>query len=459
MRVSQPAPRVSDLLITRLEAVPISGWHVRPRLVVGSATFFDAFDTLTLAFVLPALVAPWNLSSTHIGALIAAGYLGQLVGALIFGEVAERYGRVRAIAAATALMSAIGIACVTSDGFWSLLVLRFIQGVGIGGEMPVAAVYVNELSRAKGRGRFLLMYELVFPIGLLLAAQIGAVVVPTVGWQAMFLIGGIPGLVVAGLVWQLPESPRWLIANKRFVEAEGIINSMEAAGGLPPLAVVATFTGPARVPLPNDQPSVPRWGDLLSRGYGIRTLVVWVLWAVAGFVTNGLVNWMPTLYSSVYGLPLAQSLRAATLNNVAQILILLVCALTIDRVGRKHWTVTCFVAGAVLMTLLGWFGADSVIFVMATTTVAYGIVSSINAVLYLYTPEIYPTRFRARATGAATCWVRLSSAAGQLLVGYLVDVQGPSSVFLMFAGVSMVGALGATLMLETRNRPLEEIAG
>jgi putative MFS transporter len=325
--------------------------------------------------------------------------------------------------------------------------------------MPVAAVYINELSRAEGRGRFLLMYELVFPIGLLLAAQIGTVVVPTLGWQAMFLIGGIPGLAVAGLVWRLPESPRWLIAKGRFVEAEGIINSMEASGGRTSHAVVASSTRPTRVPLPDDQPSPPRWSDLLSRVYGSRTLVVWVLWAVAGFVTNGLVNWMPTLYSSIYSLPLAQSLRAATLNNVAQILILIACALTIDRVGRKPWTVTCLAAGAALMTLLGWFGVHSIVAVIAITTVTYGIVSSINAVLYLYTPEIYPTRFRARATGAATCWVRLSSAAGQLLVGYLVGAQGPGSVFLMFAGVSMVGTLDATLMLETRNRPLEEIAG
>src|SRR5216683_7096003 len=92
-------------LIARLESVPFSRWHLRARMVVGSATFFDAFDALSLAFVLPVLVPQWRLSSAQIGWLIAAGYLGQFVGALVFGTLAERFGRVRSAAGATALMS------------------------------------------------------------------------------------------------------------------------------------------------------------------------------------------------------------------------------------------------------------------------------------------------------------------------------------------------------------------
>ena len=73
--------------------MPFSRWHLRARLIVGSATFFDAFDTLSLAFVLPLLVREWHLAPAQIGALIAAGYLGQLAGALLFGALAERLGR------------------------------------------------------------------------------------------------------------------------------------------------------------------------------------------------------------------------------------------------------------------------------------------------------------------------------------------------------------------------------
>ena len=118
----------------------------------------------------------------------------------------------------------------------------------------------------------------------------------------------------------------------------------------------------------------------------------------------------------------------------------------------------CFVVGAALLFSLGFFGAGSVTAVIALVTLSYGIVGSVNTVLYLYTPEIYPTRMRAIGTGAASCWLRLASAAGPLLVGYLVLARGPAAVFLMFAGAAVIGLVAATLALETRNRRLEDIA-
>ena len=143
--------------------------------------------------------ALWGISAVEIGWLIAAGYLGQFAGALLFGALAERYGRVRSAAGATALMSVMSLACALAGNFPALLALRLVQGIGVGGEMPVAAVYINELSKAHGRGRFFLLYEMIFPVGLMVTGQVGALVVPTLGWQVMFLIGGIPGLVDRGV--------------------------------------------------------------------------------------------------------------------------------------------------------------------------------------------------------------------------------------------------------------------
>ena len=439
-------------LLARLEAVPFSRWHVRARIVVGSATFFDAFDALSLAFVLPVLVRLWRITPAEIGWLIAIGYLGQFVGALIFGGLAERYGRVRSIAGATALMSAMSISCAFAGNFSTLLTLRLIQGIGVGGEMPVAAAYINELSKARGRGRFFLLYELIFPIGLMMTGQIGALLVPALGWQVMFLIGGIPGALITLLLLRLPESPRWLISKGRLQEAAGVISRIDATVPWPESGI--GHRGPA--PVAAKEPS--RAGELLSEAYRSRTLVVWTLWASAYFITNGLNNWMPTLYGSVYHLSLGDALRAGTFNNVAQVAILVCCAFAIDRVGRRRWTVAGFVAGALLLAMLGTFAAHSVTAVIALVTISYGIVGSVNAVLYLYTPEIYPTRMRAIGTGAATCWLRLASAAGPLFVGYLVAASGTAAVFLMFATAGVIGAAAAFGMLETRNKRLEELA-
>ena len=443
-------------LLGRLERLPFSRWHLRARLIVGSATFFDAFDALSLAFVLPVLVRLWHITPAEIGWLIAIGYLGQFVGALLFGSLAERYGRIPSVAGATAVMSFMSIACALAGNFGTLLTLRLIQGIGVGGEMPVAATYINELSKAQGRGRFFLLYELIFPIGLMMTGQIGAVLVPALGWQIMFLIGGIPGLLVTALLLRLPESPRWLIAKGRVADANAVIREIEAV--TPGAGIGDAGSEPAidsRIPTAESR---SRATELLASAYRARTLTVWTLWACAYFITNGLNNWMPTLYSSVYHLSLGEALRAGTFNNVAQVAILIVCAFAIDAVGRRRWTVLGFVAGGMLLATLGTFAAHSVTAVIALVTVSYGIVGSVNAVLYLYTPEIYPTRIRALGTGAATCWLRLASAAGPVFVGYLVAAQGTAAVFLMFAAAGIIGAVAALAMLETRNKRLEDLA-
>jgi putative MFS transporter len=459
-RASDPAADGASL-VARLESIPFSRWHLRARLVVGSATFFDAFDALSLAFVLPVLVRLWAITPAQIGWLIAIGYLGQFVGALVFGAVAERYGRIRSVAGATAVMSLMSIACALAGNFGTLLTLRLIQGIGVGGEMPVAATYINELSKARGRGRFFLLYELIFPIGLMTTGQIGAVLVPTLGWQVMFLIGGIPGLLITVFLLRLPESPRWLISKGRVAEADGVIREIEAAAsgfGTRGLGVESLPATDSRRPASDNGTIRARAAELFSGPYRARTLIVWLLWAAAYFITNGLNNWMPTLYSSVYHLSLEAALRAGTFNNIAQVAILIVCAFAIDSVGRRRWTLLGFIAGGVLLAMLGTFAAHSVTAVMALVTLSYGIVGSVNAVLYLYTPEIYPTRMRALGTGAATCWLRLASAAGPVFVGYLVAARGTAAVFLMFAGAGAIGAAAALGMLETRNRKLEELA-
>jgi putative MFS transporter len=439
-------------LLARLESIPFSRWHLRARLIVGSATFFDAFDALSLAFVLPVLVRLWAITPAQIGWLIAIGYLGQFVGALVFGALAERYGRIRSVAGATALMSLMSIACALAGNFGALLTLRLIQGIGVGGEMPVAATYINELSKARGRGRFFLLYELIFPIGLMTTGQIGAVLVPTLGWQVMFLIGGIPGLLVTVLLLRLPESPRWLVATGHLSDADRVIREMETSEPRDNAAFEP------RTANPEPRAIRVRAAELFAGPYRARTLVVWTLWASAYFITNGLNNWMPTLYSSVYHLSLAAALRAGTFNNIAQVAILVVCAFVIDSVGRRRWTLLGFIAGGALLAMLGTFAAHSVTAVIALVTLSYGIVGSVNAVLYLYTPEIYPTRMRAIGTGAATCWLRLASAAGPVFVGYLVVARGTAAVFLMFAAAGVIGAAAALGMLETRNKRLEELA-
>ena len=439
-------------LLTRFENLPFTRWHTRARIVVGSATFFDGFDSLSLAFALPVLIRLWNITPAESGLLISSSYVGQIFGALTFSWLAEKYGRIRSATAAVALMSVMSLGCALSTNFAMLFAFRFVQGIGLGGEMPVAATYISEVSKARGRGRFFILYEMIFPIGLMAAGQIGALVVPIFGWQVMFLLGGIPGVVIAFLLTRLPESPRWLISQGRLAQAELTVKEVEAKAGAAPVVVSSHATTSAPVV------ERSRWTEILAGSYLRRTLIVWSLWFVSYFITNSLNNWMPSLYNTIYGLGLRQSLRAASMTNVAQVLVLLLCAFFIDRAGRRNWTVACFVTGGVLLAALGFAGARNVTGVMILATLSYGIVGSVNAVLYLYTPEIYPTRMRAIGTGLATSWLRLASAVGPAIVGVMVGSVGIGSVFIMFAAAAVVGAVAGLYMIETRARRLEEIA-
>ncbi|MDB5762532.1 MAG: rane protein, partial [Herminiimonas sp.] len=400
---------------------------MKARILIGSATFFDAFDALSLAFVLPVLIGMWHITPVEIGLLIGASYVGQLIGALLFGAFAERFGRIRSIGTAMTIMSILSLGCALSGSFMFLLVCRFLQGIGIGGEMPVAAAYISEMSKSNGRGKFFLLYELMFPIGLMVTGQLGAWLVPLIGWKIMFLIGGLPGIVISYLIFRLPESPRWLISKKRFTEADAVIREIERSTDkrVPPSSA-APANAALRVPAGNDN-RPHTWRELLSGFYRSRTLIVWILWASAFFIANSLNNWLPTLYKTTYHLTLQESLRAASLTNIAQVAVLLICALCIDWTGRRNWTVISFLVGGALLAALGYMGAGSVLSVMILATLSYGLIGSINAVLYLYTPEIYPTRMRAIGTGLATSWLRLASAVGPALVGFMIHKQGISS--------------------------------
>jgi Major Facilitator Superfamily len=217
MSVSQMArPRsgaaTPEDILARIERLPLSSWQIMTRIIVGTATFFDAFDALSIAYVLPVIVPLWKLAPGQIGTLISFGFLGQLIGALIGGALAERFGRRPVIVVAVLWFGLMSLACGFAWSYQSLLVLRLLQGLGLGAEVPVAATYISELAKAGGRGHFVLLFELVFPLGLVAAAVLGRWIVPTLGWQYLFFVGGVPALFALLMMRNLPESPRWLAA-------------------------------------------------------------------------------------------------------------------------------------------------------------------------------------------------------------------------------------------------------
>lgn len=456
MKVDATATPLSQQdVVSRLERLPLSSWQVKTRVVVGTATFFDAFDALAIAYILPAIIPLWHLAPSDIGWLISAGYVGQLIGAIAGGWLAERYGRRPVIVASILWFGLFSIACAFAWNYQSLLILRTFQGLGLGAEVPVAATYISELAKARGRGRFVLLFEMVFPVGILMAALLGRWIVPNLGWQYMFYVGGLPALLALFMMRQLPESPRWLASRGRMQDAAITLSEIESA--------VERATGKLLPPHQSlDAPAWKKgadWNDLFKGIYLKRTLVLWLCWFATYLANYGLTTWLPSVYQQVFKLPLEQALTYGLASSALGLVSSLLCALFIDQVGRRMWFTLAFGGSALSLLTLWAIGPSTPERVLLFSTLSFMCVSTLSLAMYLYTSELYPTRVRALGTGAATAWLRISSIVGPIAVGSLVSRGGLGTVFLLFGSTALLAAIVVALFaVETKGRVLEEVS-
>jgi putative MFS transporter len=442
-------------LVARLERLPVTRRLLLLRVIVGIATFFDAYTVLAIAFAMPQLVTEWKLTPTEVGMIISAGYVGQLFGAVIFGSLAEKFGRLKILFITIILFVSMDVACLFAWSGASMMAFRFLQGVGTGGEVPVASAYINEFIGAEKRGRFFLLYEVIFPIGLMFAGMVGFFLVPIYGWKAMFIVGLVPSVLTIPLRWFMPESPRWLASKGRVAEADAVVKMLEDNA----TRHGAVLREPVVRPVDARATARSDWRELFKGIYLKRTLMIWGLWACVYMINNGLVTWLPTLYKQVFQLPLQTSLAYGWITSGVGVIASIACALLIDKVGRKPWYATAFLLAILPLLLLSWLGATTAMEVLILATATYAILQTIAFSLYLYSAELYPTRLRAVGTGFGSAWLRAGSAVGPLLVGTVVADLGIRYVFAAFAAVALVGGL-VTLMfaIETRGRVLEELS-
>ena len=416
----------------------------RLLLAAGGGWLFDAMDLLLLGSVVAAAGKEWGLSKPVVGGIITANLIGMFLGASLSGIVADRFGR-KAVFTWTLL--AYSLLTGLSAFAWSAAALagiRFFAGLGLGGELPVASTLVSEFAPAERRGRTVVMLESFWAYGTVLAALIGALVVPTAGWRVALLIGVLPALYVFVIRRAVPESPRFLLAHGRAAEARATAERAGIALEVPQAA--------ARVSL----------ASLFAPAFAKRTIMLWALWIALVFSYYGIFTWLPTLLAAK-GFTLQQALWLNLAIAVFQIPGYYAAAALVDRVGRKPTLVgflTCaalgsfFFAGATLAAhpsvaaVIGW-GAVIAFFNLG----AWG-------VTYTYTPEQYPTAIRASGAGLAAGAGRLVGAFAPALAGMMMTRFGsPYSVFVVFAAVMLAGAI-AVLVLgeETRGKRLEDIS-
>ncbi|MEP7764622.1 MFS transporter [Sanguibacter sp. 25GB23B1] len=457
-----PDTRVPDVPSTRsqrLDALPFTAEH--RRLLVGSGTGWalDAMDVGLISFVMASLAVQWGLTDTELSWIASTGFVGMAIGASLGGLLADRVGR-RQVFATTLLV--YGLATGASALSWSvgvLLVTRFVVGLGLGAELPVASTLVSEFAPARIRGRVVVVLEAFWAVGWLLAALIGFLVVPLSddGWRWALAIGAVPAVYSVVVRRTLPESVRFLESVGRHDEAEATVRRFESAAGPGTVTPQVAATAATAHHVPRGEPAErigepvrPRlWSPALRR----RTASLWIVWFGVSFAYYGAFIWLPSLLHAS-GFSLVRSFGYTLVITAAQLPGYAVAAVLIERWGRRSTLATFLVGSAVSALLFGT--ADTTAAILGAGMLLSFFNLGAWGALYAVTPEIYPTSIRGRGAGSAAAFGRVASIVAPLCVPFLRDAGGTPAVFLAFAAAFVVAALGVLGIPDLRGRPLDE---
>jgi putative MFS transporter len=369
--------------------------------IAGLGWLFDAMDVGMLSFIIAALQKDWNLTVEQMGWIGSVNSIGMAIGALLFGLLADRIGRKNVFMITLLLFSVGSGLSAFATTLTIFLVLRFLIGMGLGGELPVASTLVSESVPAKERGKIVVLLESFWAGGWLLAALISYFVIPKYGWQMALMLGAIPALYALYLRWSLPDSPRFMSVKK-----EGTV-----------------FGNIAKV-----------W----SSDYRRETIMLWVLWFCVVFSYYGMFLWLPSVMV-MKGFSLIKSFQYVLIMTLAQLPGYFSAAWLIERMGRKFVLVTYLIGTAVSAYFFG--NAESLAFLMISGILLSFFNLGAWGALYAYTPEQYPTSIRGTGAGMAASFGRIGGILGPLLVGYLVAQKtAMTTIFAIFCVAIFIGA-------------------
>ena len=432
----------------RLDKLPWTRKHSRVLGGSGIGWALDAMDVGLISFVIAQLAVVWKADAGQLGFVASAGFLGMAIGASLGGLLADKLGR-RQVFALTLLVYGVftGLSAL-SLSVGALIALRFLVGLGLGAELPVASTLVSEFAPARIRGRIIVILESFWAVGWTAAALIGYFVIPTSddGWRWALALGAVPAVWAIFVRLRLPESVRFLEAKGRHTEAETIVREFENAAGAttPPEAAEA----PEPV-VTAERPIATLFGARLRR----RTISLWIVWFCVNFAYYGAFIWLPTLLVA-QGFSLVRSFEYTLIITLAQLPGYAVSAWLVEKWGRRV-TLAVFLAGSAVSA--GFFGtADSV-----PTILLFGaLLSFFNlgawGALYAVTPELYPTRVRGTGAGWAAGFGRLASIIAPLCVPVLLAAGGVALPFGVFAAVFAVAAIVALTLPDLRGKALED---
>jgi MFS transporter, AAHS family, 4-hydroxybenzoate transporter len=417
-----------------IDAQPVGGFQVRLLLTCAAVLFLDGFDTTAIGFVAPSLAKEWGLSKGALGPVFSAGLFGLMIGALLFGPLADRIGRKKIIIFSTLAFGIGALVTAFVADVNSLLAIRFLTGLGLGGAMPNTIALTSEFSPHRRRATMVMAMFCGFSLGAALGGFLAAGLIPHFGWRSVFVVGGLaPLLLVPMLALKLPESVRFLAltgrADARVAQLLAFIN---------PKAVFAPATRfvvhePELVGIPVLH--------LFRAGRTLVTLLLWVVFFMSLLDLYFLSNWLPTVLNDL-GASVSEAAAIGSMLQVGGVVATFALGNIIDRFSFRALALLYFIA-VFAVGAIGQVGHSVALVTTAIFVAGFCIVGGQIAANAL-AAGFYPTSVRASGIGWALGIGRVGSIVGPLVGGALMTMKwSTGAVFVAAAAAALCAALAA----------------
>ena len=440
---------------SRLDRLPISGWHRRLVILVGIGTFFDLYEVFLGGVLGATLATQWSLDSTGKALVISSGFIGMFAGAIGLGVLADVFGRRRMFLINLGVYSVFSLAAAAAPNLSTLVVLRILAGLGLGAELTLVDTYLSEFLPRKSRGRYISWaYTLGF-VAVPIVALAGARLVAghhlaISGWRWLLVIGGLGAFVLWMMRRRLPESPRWLASHGREEEAARILDGIEdevRAATRAELPVVAAVPEEPLVRLPLT--------SMFGATYRRRTVMLWIFQVLQTVGYYGFGSLAPIVLVSK-GYSVVDSLGYAALSYIGYPIGSALSIPLMERCERKSLIIGSALGIAAFGVVFG-AAANTALIVFAgfLLTICSNIFS--NA-FHVYQAEIFPTRIRSSAIGIAYSLSRATSAALPFIAISVLDHLGSTVVFVGSAVLMLLLCLNVSVLGPyTTGRSLEQV--
>jgi len=418
-------------------------YHFRVAALCALSVLLDGFDAQVIGYVAPALAQQWQIPRAALSPILSAGLVGMFLGALVFGPLADRFGRKRILILCTVWFGVCSLLTSRADSAQSMLVLRLITGLGLGGTMPNAIALTAEYMPRRIRATGVMIMFTGFAVGAAVGGFLAAGLITRFGWRSVFVVGGLVPCAAAVLLLGLPESIRFLVLKGG--QEASVARLLRKIAPDVAIAPDASFAAGGER---HEEGFVVK--KLFTEGRARTTLLLWVIFFTNLLALFFLNSWLPTILHDS-GRSIEQSILITTMFQVGGVLASLILGRFIDRMTSYRVLAWAYAGASLCIFFIGAIAGSLAVGIVAVFAAGFCIVGAQTGANAL-AAESYPTGIRSTGTGWALGIGRIGSIVGPVVGGLLLSSALDVRRVFWVAAVPTLIAAGASVVITGRRR-------